>query len=62
MKATEALEKAAKHMRDRAAMSAMKTLADDIDNAALEIDADILKAGEGAQKYKHRQALLKDLS
>ena len=62
MKAPEALEKTAQHMRDRAATSAMKTLADDIDNAALEIDADILKAGEGAQKYKQRQALLKDLS
>jgi hypothetical protein len=48
--------------RVRAAMSAMKTLADDIDNAALEIEADILKAGEGAQKYKQLQALLKDLS
>ena len=48
--------------RVRTAMSAMKTLADDIDNAALEIEADILKAGEGAQKYKQLQALLKDLS
>jgi len=48
--------------RVRAAMSAMKTLADDIDNAALEIEADIIKAGEGAQKYKQLQALLKDLS
>ena len=47
--------------RVRTAMSAMKTLADDIDNAALEIEADILKAGEGAQKYKQLQALLKDL-
>ena len=62
MKATDVLEKAAQHMRDRAATSAMKTLADDIDNAALEIEADILKAGEGAQKYKQLQALLKDLS
>ena len=48
--------------RVRAAMSAMKTLADDIDNAALEIEADILKAGEGAQKYKQLQALLKEMS
>jgi len=48
--------------RVRTAMSAMKTLADDIDNAALEIEADILKAGEGAQKYKQLQALLKEMS
>lgn len=48
--------------RVRTAVSAMKTLADDIDNAALEIEADILKAGEGAQKYKQLQALLKEMS
>ena len=48
--------------RVRTAMSAMKTLADDIDNAALEIEADIIKAGEGAQKYKQLQALLKEMS
>ena len=48
--------------RVRTAMSAMKTLADDIDNAALEIEADIIKAGEGAQKYKQLQALLKVMS
>ena len=48
--------------RVRTAMSAMKTLADDIDNAALEIESDILKAGEGAQKYKQLQALLKEMS
>ena len=48
--------------RVRTAMSDMKTLADDIDNAALEIEADILKAGEGAQKYKQLQALLKEMS
>ena len=48
--------------RVRTAMSAMKTLADDIDNAALEIEANILEAGEDAQKYKQLQALLKGLS